>query len=263
MFGKSRKGDTTMARFHYDLMHAEEIQRDVPVYDASTTAGFVAGEFIMLGNTDPDSGVDHGVAFQTGYESSQAEQMVDGLGILLEPVTDGTNATLATGFVYAKAIINPFAVYLTEYDQDSAIAFTSSTVTMTFTGTSEDDIDEGWFYVVSSAVTNAYDLRQIATAASGSFTVDHALTATESAGTGIKILPVNHRLINLTTGATKILMQAAAGAGVSLHIIENYVSSLGYAMQPLRFKHQNQKLDSKAKFYADVCLIDHVYNPNA
>lgn len=251
-----------MARFHYDLTGADEIQRDVPVYDASTTAGFVAGEFVMLGNTSPGT-VDNGVAFQTGYESSQAEQMVDGLGILMEAVTDGTNAS-GTSYAYAKAIINPFAVYLTEYDQDSAIAFTTSTTTLTLTGTLEDNIDMGWVYVVSSAVTNAYDLRQLTASASGSATMDSALTATETGGTCIKILPVNHRLINLTTGATKILMQAAAGAGISLHIIENYMQSTGRNIAPLRAKtHRAQKLDSGAKFYADICLIDHIYNPNA
>lgn len=249
-----------MARFLNDFSGACEIQRDVPVYDASTTAGFVAGEFIMLGNTSPNGGAaDDGVAFQTGYEGTQSQQMVDGLGILMEAVADGTNAA-GVSFAYAKAIINPFAVYLAEYDQDSAIAFTTSTTTITLTGALEDNIDSGWIYVVSSAVTNAYDLRQLTASASSSATMDSALTATETGGTCIKVLPVNHRLINLTTGATKILMQAAAGAGISLHIVENYVSSNGRPIQPLRPKtHRATKLDSGAKLYAAVCLLDHIY----
>ena len=248
-----------MAKFHYDITGAEPIIRDVPFYDASTTAGGALGELIMLGNTAAGSD-DYGVAFQTGYEGTQSQQMVDGLGILQETVVDGTNAA-GVSFAYAKAIINPFAIYLVEYDQSSAVAFTTSTTTWTFTGTSEDDIDLGWAYVVTSGATNAYDLRQITAAASGSFTIDSALTATETGGTGIKILPVNHRLVDLTADALKIIMLAAAGSGVSLHIVENYVKSNGLNIQPLRANlHRAKKLDSGAKFYADVCLLDHVYN---
>jgi len=250
-----------MAKFHYDVTGAEPIIRDVPVYDASTTDGFNKGELIMLGNTDPDSAADCGVAFQTGYESSQAEQMVDGLGAIQEDVDDGTNAS-GTSFAYGKCIINPFAIYLVEYDQASSVAFTTSTTTWTFSGTSEDDIDLGWAYVVTSGVTNAYDLRQITASASGSFTIDSALTANETGGTGIKILPVNHQLINLTTDALKLLNQAAAGAGVSLSIVENYISSPGIPIQPLRAtSHRAIKVSGGGKFYADVAMVDHIFNP--
>jgi len=250
-----------MARFHYDLTGAEPIVRDVPVYDASTTAGFALGEFIMLGNSAAGTD-DMGVAFQTAYESSQAEQMVDGLGITNEALADGTNAA-GTSFAYLKAIINPFAIYLTEYDQASAIAFTSSNTTITFTGTSEDNIDLGWFYVVTSAVSNEYALRQITAAASGSFTADSALATNETGGTGIKVLPVNHKLINMTTDAKKILMQAAAGAGVSLAIVENYIDSPAIGgLIPLRAKAHRalNNLGSTTKLFADVCMINHMYN---
>lgn len=247
-----------MAEYHEDLTGAEPIIRDVPVYDASTTAGFKLGEFLCLGVTHGSA--DYGVAFITGYNSSQASSMVDGLGITQEALADGTNAS-GTGFAYLKAIINPFAAYWTEYDQSSAIAFTTSSTTWTFTGTSDDDIDMGWAYVVSSAVTNAYDLRQITAAASGSFTIDSALTATETGGTGIKIHPRNHRLLNLTTDATKLLMQAAAGACVSLHCIENYVTSASFSRDPLKASaHRALKLDATAKFYADVVMLNSVFN---
>jgi hypothetical protein len=250
-----------MARFHYDLTGAEPIVRDVPVYDASTTAGFALGEFLMLGNTAAGS-ADNSVAFQTGYESSQATSMVDGLGITQEALADGTNAA-GTSFAYLKAIINPFAVYLTEYDQSSAIAFTTSTTTITLTGTLEDNIDLGWIYVVTSAVSNEYALRQLTASTSGSATMDSALVTTETAGTVIKVLPVNHELVNLTTDAKKILMQAAAAAGVSLGVIENYIDSPAIGgLTPLRAAAHRAKnsLSSTTKLFADLVMLNHIYN---
>jgi len=246
-------------RFHYDITGAEPIVRDVPVYDGSTTDGFNKGEMICQGATAGSA--DCTVAFITGYNSSQASSMVHGLGVIQEDVDDGTNAA-GTSFAYGKAIINPFAIYLAEYDVASAIAFTTSTVTWTFTGTSEDNIDFGWAFVVTATTSgNIYNLRQITAAASGSFTIAALDGGNETAGTGIKILPVNHKLVNLTADATKILMLAAAAAGVSLRIVENYVNSNGRPMQALRAAiHRGAKLDAGAKFYADLCMLDHVYN---
>src|SRR3990172_2462999 len=151
-------------KWSYDLSGAEEIQRDVPVYDASATVAFAIGELLMQGTTDADSSTDGKQAFVTGYTGDNAE-VVRALGICMETVADGTAYAGSTnGFAYAKAIINPFAVYKAEYSQDTVLtAVSSSTTTFTVTRL-EDDIDGSWIFIVTgSPAGNTGSLRYIKT----------------------------------------------------------------------------------------------------
>ncbi|MBW2086662.1 MAG: hypothetical protein JRI54_11645 [Deltaproteobacteria bacterium] len=250
-------------RFSYDLAGAEPIIRDVPLYDAS---GIANGELVMLGNTDPDSNADHGVAFQTAYESSQAASAVDALGVCQEDITCTTLPDVATEAAsYGKVIVNPFAVYLAEYSQAAAddVALTQAWSTTTLTLTSlEDDIDCGWVLGSSESATSGFagQLRWISASASGSCTLS---TAPTTAGTTndmiVKILPVNHRLTSLNAGATGLLSQAAAGACVSLHIVENFIEADGLSFSPLR-RYNHDGLDlTNARAYAAIVMLDHVY----
>lgn len=254
-----------MATWHYDLSGAEPIIRDMPVYD---TALIDLGEFLMLGTTDPDNNADHGVSFITAYTGANTE-LVDALGIANEKRNTSSTVSVATlpgaGDNLSKCIINPGAVYLTEYDQATVmtVASTDST-TITITNL-EDDIDTGFVYIVAGgtgASGNTGSLRMLTASASGSATMAAALTTTESGGDGtaIKILPKFHRLSTLNTAATKILSEAAAGDGVKLCIVENYIRSATHELQPLTYSdHRNLNSLSRAKFYADVKLLDHIF----
>src|SRR3990167_4518187 len=243
-----------MAKFHYDLTEAEPIVRDVPVYDATT---LVYGEFIMLDSTAASN-----CRFITGYTGASSE-MVDGLGMMNESLTttskadpgDGITtaktstaeaissiaATLAQGHRYGKAIINPYAVYLTEYSQAAAddVAITTAWSTTTLTITSlEDNLDGGWILAADASTTTNFkgQLRYIDTAASGSCTVTVAPTvaSTTTVDTIIKILPLCSKATALNAGATGLLSAAAAGSGISLEIIENYISTPSRPLQTLK-----------------------------
>lgn len=258
-------------RWFYDMYGAEPIERYVPVYDAALID---LGELVMQGTTDPDSGADHGVAFVTAVTGSNAEA-VDALGIsLMSRSTTGPNPTINGDTVsvatlpdvanppYNKCIVNPGAVYLAEYDQADTMAVASTSTTTVTVTSLEDDIDTGWIFMVSATVSgNDANLRQLTASASGSATMDSALTGgNETSGTAIKILPVNHRLTKLNAASTGLGTDAAAGSGVALHVVENFVADDGLSFQPLRArKHRGLNLTGNAKFYAAVALLDHVF----
>jgi len=263
-------------KWHYDLTGAEPIERYVQVYDAALID---LGELVMLGTTDPDSNADHGIAMVTAYTGSSAEA-VDALGISLmarntsgpnpnSAATSGDTVSVASlpdvaNPPYNKCIINPFAVYLAEYDQADTLAIASSSTTTVTITSLEDDIDTGWIFVVTAAVSgNDANLRQLSASAAGSATMDSAFTGgDETSGTGIKILPVNHRTTDLNAAATGLGSNAAIGSGVSLHVLENYIQDDGWSLQPLRARrHRGLDLTGNAHFFADVALLDHLYNP--
>jgi len=270
-------------KFHYDLTGAEPIIRDVPVFDASSLS---RGELLMA-----DPAVASDCRFITAYAGDNTEA-VDAIGVIQESLTTSSKAdigdavttaatadpqqdaissvaaTVAQGNRYGKAIINPFAVYLAEYSQAAAddIAFTAAWNSTTLTLTSlEDNIDGGWMYVSSQSQNAAVigQLRYLTASAAGSATTDSApQTDTDTNDTLIKVLPVNHRLTSLTADATKLASQAAAGSGVALTILENYIGGSEQALEPLRAQlHKGNKYASTSKFFADVLLSDHIYNP--
>lgn len=270
-------------KFHYDLTGAEPIVRDVPVYDAATLA---RGELVML---DPAAATD--CQFITAYTGANTEA-VDAIGVMQETLTTTSKANpgdavttagtvdppqdaissiaagVAAGSRYGKVIINPFAVYLAEYSQAAAddVAFTQAWNSTTLTCTSlEDNIDGGYVFV-SAASANASakgQLRYLTASAAGSATTDSApAVATTTNDTFIKVLPANHRLTALSADGIKLKSQAAAGSGVSLTILENYIGGSEQALEPLRAqRHKGGNFTSHAKLFADVLLTDHIYNP--
>lgn len=259
-------------RYAYDLHHVEPEIQDVPVYDATQLQD---GELIMLGATDPDSNADHGVAFITAQTGSSAEA-VDALGIILDrrgetgyttpgphPAVTVTDLPDIADPPYLRAIINPFAVYRAEYDQADTMAV-ASTSTTTFTVTSlEDDIDIGWIFMVTATVSgNDANLRQLTASASGSATMDSALTGgNETSGTAIKILPVNHQTTDLATDSLGLGTNAAIGTGISLAVMENWMRSDSEPTTRLRAaKHRGLDFTNNARFFSDVILLDHIWN---
>jgi hypothetical protein len=92
--------------------------------------------------------------------------------------------------------------------------------------------------------------------------MDSALTTAGTAtDTMIKILPQNHRATGLNAEATGLTTTAAASSGVSLHIMENYVNTDSISVQPMRrVSHAGLNSLQNAKFFADICMLDHVYN---
>ena len=282
-----------MAKWHYDLTGAEPIIRDVPMFDA---ANIDNGEFIMQ-----NAATDRKQEFITGFVDSAA-CMVNGLGISVEGInTDGsqggsdgggvnfnlprlkpfdTQASIAcptaTGQRWGKAIINPFAVYLTEYSQaaaDDEVATTNEVADTTITMTAiEQDLSGGWLYSthLSPIAAERGQLRYISADAANTLTYLTAATYTAASTTLIKILPINHELVDLTADGKKIATDLPASPVVALKVLQNYISDgTGFAggkgrgsLDVLREKlHDTTKVyASGTKFYADLILLSHAYN---
>jgi hypothetical protein len=284
-----------MAKYHYDLCGCEAIIRDVPMYDAALIDN---GEFIMQNAANSGANKQE---FITGYVDSSA-CMVNGLGISVEGInTDGSQGgasgtgvnynlprlkqfdtqksiatPTATGQRWGKAIINPFAVYLTEYSQaaaDDETATTNETADTTITMTAiEQAIDGGWIYSthLSPISTERGQLRYVSAAAVNTLTYLTAATYTAASTTLIKILPINHELVDLTADGKSIATDLPASPVVALKVVQNYISpGTGFAggkgrgsLDVLRHKlHDSTEVwGSGTRFYADLLITQHAYN---
>lgn len=278
-----------MAKFHYDLTGAEPIVRDMAVYDAAT---LVQGEFVIKDATN---------AADNHRLITGAASLVDAVGIMNETlntvstadpgdfVTTALTATTSAissvaaggattaysgGARYGKVIINPLAVYLTEYSQAAAdnVALTQawSTTTLTLTNL-EDNWDGGWVLGANASATAGFagQLRHVTAAAAGSCTVNTAPTvAGGTSDTIVKILPVNKILLDLNAGATAIASNAAVDT-LTAAIVENYITAKDRPLEPLKGGRHAYDVSTNAltldmsagvKAYADVLLYDHLYN---
>lgn len=270
-----------MARFHYDLTQAEPIIRDVPIYSASA---IYKGEMLMA-NTVGSSTTAAGFITVGGGGAN----VLDTLGACLETITTTSKAdhgddittaattstdaissiasTVALGSRYGKAIINPFAVYLIDYDASSASYFTfaANAGTTTYTDTVERYAEGSWVYVVSGS--SAADVGQLgyvtATSTTASWTLLAAMTTTTS-DYGINIKRINHRLlgVNAAGAETKLsnLTTNDAQATTTLHVVENYVFGKNRPMEPLRAQVHSGITDNSLKFASDIVQLDHIYN---
>jgi hypothetical protein len=253
----------------------------MPIYDAALLAN---GELLMKGTTDPDSNADQSLALITAYGTTTAEA-VDAVGILQDVrynpnytqaiagaghIPDHVPATNANGPLYGKVIINPFAVYLAEYDQADAIAISSTSTTTLTVGSLADDIDGTFVYFVGTHTGVTGSLRHLEASAAGSATMDSALVTTGVASdTIIRTLPplaggYAGPLTKLNTTATGLTTTAAVGTTVTLRVVDNYVQADNLPFCPLRkASHKGKNNLQKAKLFADIVLADHLFNPLA
>ena len=245
-------------RFYRNLHGGPPLVMDVPVYDASALA---AGELIMRGG----HGGTTNSYYITAYTGSSSTEAADSLGVLQESVTSPT-VVASAGFNYAKCIVSPWVTYLAEYFQTSGnvIDVTSASTSTTLTTTSlEDNIDGGWVYFTNkttSTATAAGELRYLTAAASGSCTMDSAVTV-DTTSDFIKIFPLSHLLILLSTDALGLMSAAASTNSASnAMVLENYISNSGL-LKPLRYaSHKGSYNDPETtKFYAELVLLDHVF----
>ena len=263
-------------QYTYSLNTAcEPIIRDMPVYDAAT---IVEGELLMKGTTDPDSSTDESISLVTAYSATHANSAIDAVGVSLETLTTSSSPSVAsaysttTGPAYAKVVINPSAVYQVEHSLGTSddVAITSTSTTTLTIATLSDDIDGCFVYFPLTAAGVKGSLRLITASASGSCTMDSALTTTgTSADTACIITPILKYVTNLTADATKVASgncQAIYGA-TNLLAIQVYVDrDAGIeVLQPARQSAvddiDNVKGGNGPKFYYDMICTDHFFSP--
>lgn len=262
-----------MARWSYDTTGAEPILRDEPVYDAAT---LVYGEFVMKGTTDPDSANDEGISLVTAYSATAANSCIDAVGIMNETVDTDSTPTCAsaysttTGPCYGKVIINPFAIYQVEHSLAAAddVAITSTSTTTVTIPSLADDIDGAFVYFPLTAAGVKGSLRLLTASASGSATMDSALT---TAGTGsdtaVLIGVPNNYAFNLTADGTKLSSSDCQNVKEATNLMVLQIrADVGAGIEMMRPNKHNglDNLDlmnggTGPHFYYDIMLKDHLF----
>ena len=253
--------------FAYDLTGSKEIIRDCPLYDAASLA---QGELLMKGTTDPDSGGDEGRSLVTAYDATKANQAIDAVGILTEAgLTVTTAYSTSTEVTYGKVQINPFAIYKAEYFADAGNdqAITSTTTTTLAIASLADDVDGYWVFFPLTVADQNYALRFLISSGSNEAVMDSALLTTgDSSDTCIFINPPNSLAIDLSDNALGLSFSGNAAipdgsCATNLRVLDSFIDGNGYAMAPLRSgTHSGLNGLVNAKFYADLCMLDHLYN---
>lgn len=263
-------------KWHYDLCGAEPIIRDIPVYSAA----------IICKGTPMSSGV-------TATELNNGRAIVATgtalariIGVTNEEVTAADAlAVNATGHEhYAKLIINPYAVYLAQYDVSDTYDITNTVASATgveLTSADNGEVNQTgfWLYVTNNvgtytaggfgnlfcagAVTAATGYTATTGYTSGlkaTTTSDHFIAMYARYGATIANGTVN-LVVNNTTGlTTDIAGQYATSATGHAVVLENYIVSKARPMEPLvNSRHSGYNYAGEdPDFYADVFLADSV-----
>lgn len=180
------------------------------------------------------------------------------------------NRAAATGYNWFPAIMNMDQVNFVLWDATSANVIqtniTASTGTAINITGSEASIAGAWLFSTdtTATLTNTFSgsLRYVSLIG-GTGTVGLTTAMNVSVDSDlILVRPVNHRLTQGDTTGRFLMSTSAAGAGVSLHILENYIDSSQSAMTALRF-YVHDGIDGLAvktvKLYSEVIYLNHVY----
>ncbi len=246
---------------------------NIPVYDAALLAD---GELVMRHASWASGTSKYYITAYTGA-NTEAE---DSIGVLQASSTkvkdskendkfykigsDGIpDAAISAGGNFLPCIVNPEATYFAFYDQTDAKSCThAETAETTWQITSlEDNIDGGWLFTTDQADSSATyvgKIRYIKASASGSITCT-AITVDTSTDY-VKVLPIGHRLTGLNAEATGLTTTAAAGSGVYLDIMENWISHSALPREKMRFwDHDASDNLSNLVVEAEIVQLRHCY----
>ncbi len=242
-------------KFLYDVLGGPAKITEVPILAASTL--IPAGAALIRGVTGGTN---------KGYGIVGVSPFTDFIGVTEEPykVAD-TQSVQSTGVTkFRKVCVNPFAVYRAEFSQATGDTLTGATsATTVYSLTSIEDINGGFIYVVSGQAKG--QLQYIVSQSSGVLNTLTALSPVVALGDYIiKIFPRFHKLVDLTTDATKIGgtggSGAAAGSGV-MTVLDIYIQADTIPFQKLdpALHSGLTGLDTKnPRFFADIIFTKHV-----
>ena len=257
-------------RFHYDTTGAEPILRDIRVYNSGA---LLKGTVMAAGPVATAENCGAMIVADSNVLSNI-------IGLLNEDVSSADAlSVVATGVdKYAKAIINPFAIYLAKYsthaDDDEV---TTTTTPKVLTQTMITDHERGWAYVTNAGSSaggfgNLFQIGASGTTATITAATDYDedMKNTLANVDTFIVMPAPYTAdvagygIDLSEASGQVSMQLAgyettAGAGAAI-ILENYITSKNRPMEPLVCaKHSGYNYaDEDPKFYGDVWFPEHL-----
>ena len=240
-------------RWHYNLCNlgGGPLVRDLDIYAVS---GLVAGEAVIA----------IAGANQSCLQAPSGATVPDFVGVLAETPSSQASV-MTTGTLYqAKTIINPDAIYITQYDPSTStdvdvVSSTSAAVTI---GTADDNLDGGWIYVNSG--TGVGQLAFIGAASTTVLTLDttNAFGVTPDSTSDILLLRPAWAL-NTNLDSTYTMIDSSEQATGLIMTLGNYIESATVPFGPLRPRQHHMKSGLNTdgvKFYADVRFIDNIFN---
>lgn len=238
--------------FLKDLVQAEPVYRNFPLKNA---VAFTDGCAVKLDSTAATTEV-----------TIQASTWIDNVGVYCGPSITSSGTVAAGTSQYGKILINPFAIYMAEYDQTTTITATnyaSKVVTATSEGKAGD-----WLLNTTSGGTARGQLLYIAststTASMTSLSTPNVTPGTTDTYVHIRglltgQLAAQYARIDLNTAATGIKTGSSYG-GVGINLLDNHIrSSKGTALQPLRRATHDNTLDTDYKVYGEIMFPDNIW----
>ena len=238
----------------YGYSSGGPLVEDFAVY--GNGAAMLKGAAVMRGTT---------LGTNLNYAILASGALTDIIGVLHEAhalVAAGTDTNVdGTSYGQRKIITDPFAIYRARFDTADTMAVASVGTTTTVTVTSgETNMGGGWLYCVSgtgigrlSLITTDDGSGEYTTAAAHGLAVNDTL---------IKIVPKWHQLIKISTDATMIGTDAAAGSG-RVVIRDLWIQSNSIQLtrlNPLNHSGLTGLNTDNVRFYADIMFSNHVFN---
>lgn len=181
------------------------------------------------------------------------------------------NRGAVTGYNWMSSILNSDQVTFVPWSQASPNVqqanITASTGTVVTITASEASIAGAWLFSTdtNATLTNTFSgsLRYVSLITAGTGTIGLTTAMNVSVDSDLVIMrPVNHRLTQLDTTGRFFMSTSAAGAGISMHILENYIDHSQSPLTALRF-WIHDGLDGLAvktvKMFSEVIYLGHVY----
>ena len=242
-------------QFFKDLVQAEPVYRDFPV---KTSISLTNGGAMQLITTESLS-----------YVDLQATTWINTVGVYMGATRTSGAGTIALGTIdTAKILVNPFAVYLAEYDLSSTITatnFASGVVTATCEGQAGD-----WLLNYTSTQAAHGTLLYIAShSTTASMTAVTTSGHPATIGTTDKWVHIHSQLkgqlggqyqrVDLNTAGTKI-KTAGSYTGKGIKVLDNHIrSQKSSSLQPLRYASHNNTQDASYKPFAEIHFADNVW----
>lgn len=259
---------------------------NVPVF-ASATALLLKGGVISFLTANTATGTYYGLT--SAADTAQAKKalgplLINDFDALQDKENNAQNSTAhrfasggipnrgaVTGYNWMQSILNSDQVNFMLWDQTSANVLqtniTASTGTaITQTG-AEASVAGAWIFSTdtNATLTNTFSgsLRYVSliSAATGTFGLTTAMNVSTDSDL-VVMRPIGHRLTQMDTTGRFLMSTSAAGAGISLHILENYIDHSQAPLTALRF-WVHDGLDGLAvktvKMYSEIVYLNHVF----
>lgn len=246
-------------QFFKDLVQAEPVYRSFPLKNG---VAFKHGGAVQLDKTVGTTEID-----------LSATPWTDFVGVYMGPDVTASGTIAAGTSQWGKILVNPFAIYLAEYERDTYITATnvaSGVVTATSEGAAGD-----WLLDVTTT-SPAYGLL-LYIASTSTTTTMTALTTSGYAG-GVTIGTTDtfvhiHRPLcgqaaaqyaRIDLDATGVDIKSASSyAGVGINLLDNHIRSpKSTSLQPLRRLTHNNTLDTEYKIFGEIMFNDSIWLTN-